>query len=284
MNKFSKDKDELLIELVKSHAPLFDVSHKNYKNNIIKHKCWEEISTIVEISVPECKKRWKSLRDQYNKKKKECGTGSARTASLSWEYGKIMSFLSDSVSDQRCAYTGYENHSQIETQNTENNNEGETQPLTINDKPDGTVQDVIQEVEQQKENKRFSQNIQTPKPRKKKNDLTINLLNKREAQRSLVYEKILRSNPPVISGIRKFFDSMADIVEKFPPYEQANIRLKVCQLVTESEIKLNQSSTQYIPTPLTSDEESSSHTYESRQYVSTPMPSSNDSNFSWLNL
>ncbi|GBP87820.1 hypothetical protein EVAR_103717_1 [Eumeta japonica] len=38
--------------------------------------------------------------------------------------------------------------------------------------------------------------------------------------------------------IRKFFDSMADTVECFPPNLQAEVRLKVCQLVTEAELRL----------------------------------------------
>ncbi|CAH1995324.1 unnamed protein product [Acanthoscelides obtectus] len=55
------------------------------------------------IDMSECKKRWKSLRDQYNKKKKDYIyyiTGSARV-DTSWEYRTLMSFLSDSVHDRR---------------------------------------------------------------------------------------------------------------------------------------------------------------------------------------
>ncbi|CAH1972643.1 unnamed protein product [Acanthoscelides obtectus] len=66
-----REKDELLIELVKSNRSIYDASDKNYKNNIEKDKCWEKISEMIEMSVSECKKRWKSLRDQYNKKKKD---------------------------------------------------------------------------------------------------------------------------------------------------------------------------------------------------------------------
>ncbi|CAH1972642.1 unnamed protein product [Acanthoscelides obtectus] len=114
-----REKDELLIELVKSNRSIYDASDKNYKNNIEKDKCWEKISEMIEMSVSECKKRWKSLRDQYNKKKKDYGTGSARV-DTSWEYGTLMSFLSDSVHDRRETKTSQSACQQISSPMQEN--------------------------------------------------------------------------------------------------------------------------------------------------------------------
>lgn len=47
--KKKKEQDELLIELVQSHSILYDAAHINYKNNILKHKVWEEIAQILKI-------------------------------------------------------------------------------------------------------------------------------------------------------------------------------------------------------------------------------------------
>ncbi|CAH2009797.1 unnamed protein product [Acanthoscelides obtectus] len=140
-------------------------------------------------------------------------------------------------------------------------------------------------------------NIQTPKPKKSRHDSTLELVNKREDERSLVYKKKLEKHSPLQpSAIRKFFDSMADVVETFQLRDQADIRLKICQLVTEREIQLTQQtpyvaapvssdnssamtvSTHYVATPMTSDESNTPQTL----YVSTPMPSTDDSNFTWL--
>lgn len=44
MMRFNKEKDELLIEAVKSFNAVYDKSDKNHKNNIYKHQCWEKIS------------------------------------------------------------------------------------------------------------------------------------------------------------------------------------------------------------------------------------------------
>ena len=50
MDKFNKEKDELLIELVKCNSILYDAQDKNYKNNNLKHKVWENISETLNIS------------------------------------------------------------------------------------------------------------------------------------------------------------------------------------------------------------------------------------------
>lgn len=146
------------------------------------------------------------------------------------------------------------------------------------------------------------QSRHTPKTKKRKIDSTLDILNKREAQRSVLYEKLLKRNspppPPKISALKKFFDSMADIVEGFPARDQADIRLKVCQIVTETEKKLATpqfhygensvpsyrlgsaaAQAQYVSTPaLYEDSNSTPQT----QSVETTMSSAEESNFTWL--
>lgn len=68
-------------------------------------------------------------------------------------------------------------------------------------------------------------------------ELITKMMEKRYAQRSTFYDKILNKAPDVKTPVHKFFESMADIVDKLPPRLQAEVRLKVCEIVTEIELK-----------------------------------------------
>ncbi|VEN40461.1 unnamed protein product [Callosobruchus maculatus] len=92
-----KEENEMLIELVKNYRLLYDPNDVNFTNRIERHRCWEKISENVDMAVPECKKRWRSLRDQYNKKRREYGLAS----STNWKYETQMSFLLEFMTDRR---------------------------------------------------------------------------------------------------------------------------------------------------------------------------------------
>nr|CAI5865109.1 unnamed protein product [Callosobruchus analis] len=85
-----KDRNKMLIELVKNYRLLYDASDPNFNNRIERHRCWEKISANIDLPVPECKKRWRSLRDQFNKKRK-----GGLPSGTNWEYETQMSFLPD---------------------------------------------------------------------------------------------------------------------------------------------------------------------------------------------
>lgn len=40
---------ELLIDLIQQYPHLYDIKDKNYKNNELKEKCWENIAVQVEL-------------------------------------------------------------------------------------------------------------------------------------------------------------------------------------------------------------------------------------------
>ncbi|GAB1868695.1 Transcription factor Adf-1 [Camponotus japonicus] len=53
--------DELIITCVQSYPHLYNKADKNYKDNIMKEKSWEEIATTCNISVTEVQQRWKRI-------------------------------------------------------------------------------------------------------------------------------------------------------------------------------------------------------------------------------
>ncbi|KAL1492138.1 hypothetical protein ABEB36_012626 [Hypothenemus hampei] len=61
---------EKLIEHVKKHSILFDLSHPEYKNVRAKHKVWDQIAKDMQLRTGtgnDLKKRWKNLKDCYSK-------------------------------------------------------------------------------------------------------------------------------------------------------------------------------------------------------------------------
>lgn len=102
--------------------------------------------------------------------------------------------------------------------------------------------------------------------------LLVEVLQKSQKERSAVYEQLLSA--PEKNPTQKFFESMADIVSKFPPHLIAETRLKVCQVVTEMELKMLATSSSIDDTgPSTS-----AQTY----LVPTPMPSDDSNTWTFL--
>nr|CAI5865110.1 unnamed protein product [Callosobruchus analis] len=44
-----KDRNKMLIELVKNYRLLYDASDPNFNNRIERHRCWEKISANIDL-------------------------------------------------------------------------------------------------------------------------------------------------------------------------------------------------------------------------------------------
>ncbi|OXA48457.1 Transcription factor Adf-1 [Folsomia candida] len=86
---------ELLIETVRSNPILFDVKSKDNKNSGKNELVWLNVSSTVGKDVPECKKKLKYLRDNFNKvvKKKRGKSGKSAKKEKQWEYFEMLNFL-----------------------------------------------------------------------------------------------------------------------------------------------------------------------------------------------
>ncbi|XP_049764321.1 uncharacterized protein LOC126092642 [Schistocerca cancellata] len=86
--------DEYLIELVRSHSELYNMTDRRYSDSVWKETLWKEIGEEVGRPGPECKRRWVSLRDQFRKCViKKTKSGQAATPKKPWKYEEIMAFL-----------------------------------------------------------------------------------------------------------------------------------------------------------------------------------------------
>ncbi|XP_076743220.1 uncharacterized protein LOC112434478 [Maylandia zebra] len=88
--------EEKLISAVANHPELYDASCYCYRDRNKKDLAWRHISE--EIGQPEdiCRRKWKSLRDTYNKEKrteKEKRSGSAAGSERRWKFFAVMGFL-----------------------------------------------------------------------------------------------------------------------------------------------------------------------------------------------
>ncbi|CAH0584136.1 unnamed protein product [Chrysodeixis includens] len=244
MAKFDKEKDELLIESVQSYNALYNKSDKDHKNYIHKHKCWEKVSDVVGMPIPECKKRWKSLRDQYNKKLKEMAGPCASRITATWDYMNLMSFLSEQAPERREVVYCFNNGSDSECDNSQSG-------LSNAEVNSAVVECEINAKKRKTRHEPVDNPLQVPTTSKKRNVSQMQeTVDKQESQRLNLLETLVhntttqsQSHSQPQSAIKKFFESMAEVVESFPPREQAIIRAKVCRLVSDTEIKLSTSIT-----------------------------------------
>ncbi|XP_026044670.1 transcription factor Adf-1-like [Astatotilapia calliptera] len=88
--------EEKLISAVANYPELYDASYYFYQDRNKKDLAWRHISE--EIGQPEdiCRRKWKSLRDTYNKEKrteKEKRSGSAAGSGRRWKFFAVIGFL-----------------------------------------------------------------------------------------------------------------------------------------------------------------------------------------------
>ncbi|XP_011406710.1 PREDICTED: transcription factor Adf-1-like [Amphimedon queenslandica] len=95
-----EDKDEKFINLVREYPCLWNMKLKEYKDGRLKENSWDIVAKEVKLSVADCKKKWKSLRDRYVREckgiRRPTGTGGPPPKSH-WSYFTIMSFIKDTV-------------------------------------------------------------------------------------------------------------------------------------------------------------------------------------------
>ena len=93
--------DEKLVEAVHTFPCLWQVSAKSYKDARARENAWKQVASLVEETVEECMRRWKSLRDKFVrelKKVKGKKSGDAGPAAVSsWSLFDTLLFLQDTV-------------------------------------------------------------------------------------------------------------------------------------------------------------------------------------------
>uniref|UniRef100_A0A672RD65 MADF domain-containing protein n=1 Tax=Sinocyclocheilus grahami TaxID=75366 RepID=A0A672RD65_SINGR len=94
---------EKFILAVSENPILYDTSLESYRDFNRKNEAWKRVSEIVGLSVDECRKKWRDLRNVYvreRREEKKIKSGAAATQKRPWRYYHIISFLLPFVSSR----------------------------------------------------------------------------------------------------------------------------------------------------------------------------------------
>ncbi|XP_042364129.1 uncharacterized protein wu:fb74b10 [Plectropomus leopardus] len=91
--RWTRDMEDLLVDLWKQYECLYDVSSDTYHNKLEKERCWEEIAVALDLSVEEVKVRATSLRTQYTRVLKPLTSGSGKNKALTPRQRRILKSL-----------------------------------------------------------------------------------------------------------------------------------------------------------------------------------------------
>ncbi|XP_055913135.1 transcription factor Adf-1-like [Eupeodes corollae] len=87
--------NEKLVEIVRCHAILWDLTNPNYKNIKKKAAIWKNIADELGLPIDVCKKKWKTLRDCFSRElhKKPKSVQAAEEPESSWKFRDQMKFI-----------------------------------------------------------------------------------------------------------------------------------------------------------------------------------------------
>ncbi|KAL4719688.1 hypothetical protein ACJJTC_018460 [Scirpophaga incertulas] len=128
MATFTDENDEFLVELIAKNPPLYDSRLKTYKDNIVRDNIWEYIASKLNKTSEDCRKRWKCIRDSYQriKRKNKLPTGSAAgSKSKKWPLIERLTFL-ENVPTERKTVCNIERANDIYDSENEVSNNNET--------------------------------------------------------------------------------------------------------------------------------------------------------------
>ncbi|TNN41807.1 Transcription factor Adf-1 [Liparis tanakae] len=89
--------EDKIIVAVCGHPVLYNTTLFEYRNRNKKDEAWKRVGEAVGLPDEICRRRWKSLRDTFQREKKresnEKRSGSAAQSTKKWKYSAVMSFL-----------------------------------------------------------------------------------------------------------------------------------------------------------------------------------------------
>ncbi|XP_055905151.1 transcription factor Adf-1-like isoform X2 [Eupeodes corollae] len=103
INKLDAKFDLILIEGVRRNKCLYDKRDAFYFNKLKKEKAWKAIAEESKRTDPECRLRWKALRERYSRELRKLNqpSGSGASEYCVWELMEEMCFLKDSMQPRK---------------------------------------------------------------------------------------------------------------------------------------------------------------------------------------
>lgn len=205
-------------------------------------------------------------------KRRKTKSGQAATKLLKWKYENEMEFL--------LPY--------LETRQTHTNLTEEIQELNDVDDEDATVQETPESQDEHEvcdnnnspSRSSFASVVKKQTPRRSQtltpSQQLVNIMKENAELRKSRYKNVPKSagDQSTLDEIDMFFLSMAKTVKRLSPIEQATIKMKICTLISETEIRQMKGQAGFQPyqtgIPLLSSSSSTSTASTSNQPFSSP--------------
>ncbi|XP_069686157.1 uncharacterized protein [Periplaneta americana] len=253
--------EELLIAKVYEHPVLYDTTYSLYKDQNKRTEAWEQIGHDMRLPGGECRIMWGKLRNCFAnaRKRRATKTGHSTKKITKWKYEDQMSFLIPHME-----FREDPNSLTSLNQSVYIKNECLEFPLIdMNGPPPGIVEpwvaestgSIESEVEDDPEDHTSSpallqdhdssMNARTPKNKIFPARTTANNREHAEQPQQTLKdagtEAIQQLDRCLHDATEMFYLSMAKTVKNLPIVDQAKIRMELCRMVSEAEIRQEES-------------------------------------------
>ncbi|KAB0800405.1 hypothetical protein PPYR_06145 [Photinus pyralis] len=238
--------DQLLIEKVRRYEFLYNQHSSHYRDQNMRQEAWEEIARELNSSASQVKDMWSKLRNCYSnalKRRKFKKSGQAAKKYTPWKYEDEMSFLQPYF-DTRPTQENLEEHQSqaVELLHTANDNEEDNATEEGNEDNDSDVDDDNLErsststVSTQSHITHNAPKVDHPRAKRTKNaaDEMVSIMKKNAEQRM---KKADAKENSKLDESDMFYLSMSKNAKKLPEMDQAWIRLEICKLVSEAQMR-----------------------------------------------
>ncbi|XP_054707679.1 uncharacterized protein LOC129217408 [Uloborus diversus] len=216
--------EKRLISKVCERDLLYAIDSVNYRDRHMRALAWAEIGKELGIPAAQCKDMWRKLRNCYlNAINRRQGK---KTAIPKWKYEDEMSFLLPFV-EIRSSEHDLENHSS--SSNISNSyNEINMDSIEISERED-SPEIIIPETSSMVSGSKKDQDIEP-------SDFMQQMMGRRKPNYRKDYRAFDRQ-PSSLDETEMFFLSMSETVKRLSPVDQAKIKMELCKMVYEAEIR-----------------------------------------------
>ncbi|CAH4029591.1 uncharacterized protein LOC123718134 [Pieris brassicae] len=225
--------EEKLINLVRSHECIYDVSSRFYMDQHMKRNAWQKIAEEMNTTHEECQKAWSCLRNNYRKalKNRVSKSGDAAKKRRPIKFEKELEFLQKFFQDrpQLSNLDSSSDDTQLseDTQNIEN-----TQPPNIA----STVN--FPEAQSPVSQMSCSSHASDSRPARHVRQRSYMSSQTQYTETTAeILKKYIENQKKEQHPMEIFFQAMAATAKTLSPKLQAEIKRDVLRIVTDAEIK-----------------------------------------------
>ncbi|XP_045507631.1 uncharacterized protein LOC123703588 [Colias croceus] len=216
--------EEKLIYLVQMYDCLYNIKSRHYSNKQIKNNAWQKVGAEMNMSVEDCQKSWKKLRDSYRKGilLREIRSGSARTVERPLKFEKELEFIKPFMKSRKQI-----SNLSSSPEDSDITTDGENQYMSP--RPQSQLLPSPRPQSQLSASPRPQSQLSTRTSSSNEQPLKMsNLLFKQ-----YIEEKQIEHDPTI-----SFFITMGRTVKTMPKNIQAKLKGEIFRLINETEIRL----------------------------------------------